>query len=219
MQQKMFMRRRQAEQTHENDMRKSEETGVSKAKAKAEPEKRGSDGSTQFDAERQADTNDKIRAAIQHEIINETAISPKMKHTVDVRRSKHSNERGRNECLSQSTETRMKLCDCREARWRASRRKKAWRQEKKCGKSQKKLSGRKSASHSCRTKSTKKQWQMRKRKQNFRDCRLEKKEEVAMHRKRWIVAWRRWWNSFSPWERGQGMYTLKTRPSIFTWTV
>ena len=40
-----------------------------------------------------------------------------------------------------------------------------------------KLSKRKSASHSCRTKSTKTQWQMRKRKQNFRDCRLEKKEE------------------------------------------
>ena len=33
---------------------------------------------------------------------------------------------------------------------RKNYRKKAWRQEKKCGKSEKKLSGRKSASHSCR---------------------------------------------------------------------
>ena len=35
----------------------------------------------------------------------------------------------------------------------------------------------------------------------FRDCRLEKKEEVVMHRKRLVAVWRRWWNRFSPWER------------------
>ena len=44
-------------------------------------------------------------------------------------------------------------------------------------------------------------WQMRKWKQNFKDCRLEKKEEVVMHHKRLIAVWRRWWNRFSPWER------------------
>ena len=69
-------------------------------------------------------------------------------------------------------------------------RKKAWRPEKKCGKSERKLSGRKSASHCCRTKSTKTQWQMRKWKQSFRDCRLEKKEEEAMLRRQEIAAWR-----------------------------
>ena len=37
---------------------------------------------------------------------------------------------------------------------------------------------------------------MRKWKQNFNDCRLEKKEEVVMHRKRLIAVWRRWWNRF-----------------------
>ena len=45
------------------------------------------------------------------------------------------------------------------------------------------------------------QWQMRKWKQNFRDCMLEKKEEVVMHRRQEIAAWRRWWNRFSPWKR------------------
>ena len=52
-------------------------------------------------------------------------------------------------------------------------RKNAWRQVKKGGNSERKLSGRKSASLCCRTKSTKIQWQMRKWKQNVRDCRLE----------------------------------------------
>ena len=52
--------------------------------------------------------------------------------------------------------------------------------------------------------------QLRKRKQNFRDCRLEKKEEVAMHRKRWNAFWKRWWNRLSLWERVQGMCTLKS---------
>ena len=37
--------------------------------------------------------------------------------------------------------------------------------------------------------------------QNFRGFRQEKKEEAAMLRKRWIVAWRRWWNSSSLWEQ------------------
>ena len=32
------------------------------------------------------------------------------------------------------------------------------------------------------------EWQMRKWKQNSRDCKLEKKEEVVMHRKRLIAA-------------------------------
>ena len=32
-------------------------------------------------------------------------------------------------------------------------------------------------------------------------CRQEKKEEAAMLRKLWIVAWRRWWNSSSVWEQ------------------
>ena len=61
-------------------------------------------------------------------------------------------------------------------------RKKAWRQEKKCGKSKKKLIGKKSDSVCCGTKSTKTQWQMRRWRQSFKDCKLEKKEEVAMHR-------------------------------------
>ena len=50
----------------------------------------------------------------------------------------------------QSIQDKRKIC-----------RKRAWRQDKKCGTSEKKLSGRKSASHCCRTKSTKTQWQMR----------------------------------------------------------
>ena len=75
--------------------------------------------------------------------------------------------------------------------------KKAWRQEKKCGKSETKLCVRKSASHCWRSKSAKTQWHMRKWKQNFRECRLEKKEEVAMHRTRLNAVWRRWWNKFS----------------------
>ena len=37
-------------------------------------------------------------------------------------------------------------------------RKRAWRQEKKCGKSEKKLTGRRSASHCCWTKVEKTQW-------------------------------------------------------------
>ena len=83
-------------------------------------------------------------------------------------------------------------------------RKKAWRQEKKCEKSEKKLSGRKSASHGSRTKSTKTHCQLRKRKQNFRDCKLERNEEVAMHRKRWNAVWKRLWNIFSLWDWGKG---------------
>ena len=79
----MFVRRRQAEQTHEKDMRKTEETGESKAKANAEPEKYGSDGFTQFDAERQADMNDKINAVEQHKIIDGMTTSTKMKYTIE----------------------------------------------------------------------------------------------------------------------------------------
>ena len=42
----------------------------------------------------------------------------------------------------------------------------------------------------CRTKLIRTEWQTRKWKQNFRDCKPENKEEEAMHRKRLIVAWR-----------------------------
>ena len=84
------------------------------------------------------------------------------------------------------------------------------------------MCGRKSASHCWRTKSTETQWQTRKWKHNFRDCRLEKKEEVAVHRKRLNAVWRRWWNRFSLWERirrgpssmlSVKFYSTNSRPS------
>ena len=78
--------------------------------------------------------------------------------------------------------------------------KKSTAQKRKCVTSERTLIGKNNASLCCRTKSIKK-WQMRKWKQNFRECKLEKKEEVAMHRKWLIAAWRRWWNRFSLWER------------------
>ena len=59
---------------------------------------------------------------------------------------------------------------------------------------------------SCRTKSIRTEWQMRRWKQNFRDCRQEKKEEAAVHRKQAIAARRKHGNSLSPWER------IKWRP-------
>ena len=62
-------------------------------------------------------------------------------------------------------------------------RKRAWRQEEKCGKSKKRLIGKNSLSVCCRTKSIKTRWQMRRWRQSFSDCKLEKKEEVAMHRR------------------------------------
>ena len=66
-----------------------------------------------------------------------------------------------------------------------------------------------SASLSCRTKSTKTGWQMRRWKQSFKDCKLEKKEEKVTHCKQLIAAWRRWWNRFSPWERiRQGLRSM-----------
>ena len=68
-------------------------------------------------------------------------------------------------------------------------------------KTERKSIGKKGAFVCCRTKSLNTGWQMRKWKQNFRDCKLENKEEVAMHRKRLISGWRRWWNRSSPWER------------------
>ena len=113
-------------------------------------------------------------------------------------------------CLSTKKVVKDGTKDTKYPRQEKNYRKNAWRQEKKCGKSEKKLSGRKSASHSCRTKSIRTIWQMRKRKQ-----RLEKKEEVAMHRRRWNAVWKRWWNRFSHWERGQGMCTLKNAPIYF----
>ena len=73
--------------------------------------------------------------------------------------------------------------------------------KKKCGKSEKKLSGRKSASLSWRTKSTKTEWQMWRWMRSSKGCRLEKKQEAVTHRKRLIAVWRRWWNRFSLWER------------------
>ena len=62
----------------------------------------------------------------------------------------------------------------------------AWRQETKCGTSEEKLSGWKSASHCCRTKSTKTKRQVRK----WKHCKLEKKEGAAMLRRQEIAAWR-----------------------------
>ena len=73
--------------------------------------------------------------------------------------------------------------------------------KRKCRKSERKLHGKKSALICCRTKSIRTEWQMRKWKQNFRDCKPEKKEEVAMHRKSLIVAWRRCRSRCSRWER------------------
>ena len=54
---------------------------------------------------------------------------------------------------------------------------------------------------SCWIKSTRTKWLMQKSQQNFRGCWQEKKEEAAMLRKRWIVVWRRWWNTSSLWEQ------------------
>ena len=53
----------------------------------------------------------------------------------------------------------------------------------------------------CRTKSRKIGWQMRKWKQNFKACRLEKKEEVVMHRRQVMAAWRPYGSNSSPWEQ------------------
>ena len=80
-------------------------------------------------------------------------------------------------------------------------RKRAWRQEKKCGTSKKILIGKKSDSVSCRTMSIKTGWQMRRWRQSFRDCKLEKKVEVAMHRRQVMAAWRPCGSNLSPREQ------------------
>ena len=90
----------------------------------------------------------------------------------------------------QSTWTEEEIC-----------RKKVRQQKRKCGNSERKLIGKKSAIVSSWTESIKTEWQKRKWKHNFRDRKLEKKEKVATHRKRLIVAWKRWWSRFSRWEQ------------------
>ena len=44
-------------------------------------------------------------------------------------------------------------------------------------------------------------WQMRRWKQSFRDCKVEKKEEVATHRRQVMAAWRFCGNNLSAWEQ------------------
>ena len=61
--------------------------------------------------------------------------------------------------------------------------------------------GKKGAFVCCRTRSIKVGWQMRKWKQNFKACRLEKKEEVVMHRRQVMAAWRPYGSNSSPWEQ------------------
>ena len=53
----------------------------------------------------------------------------------------------------------------------------------------------------CRTKTRGTRWLMQKWKHNFKGCTQERKKEAATLRKRWLVAWRRWWNSCSLWEQ------------------
>ena len=79
--------------------------------------------------------------------------------------------------------------------------KKVLQHTRRCGRSERKLIATRSAFGGCRTKSTGTEWSLQKWQHNFRGCRQEKKEEAAMLRKRWIVAWRRWWNSSSLWEQ------------------
>ena len=95
--------------------------------------------------------------------------------------------------MIQSVQDKRKIC-----------RKRAWRQEKKCGKSKKRLIGKKSDSVCCRTKSIKTGWQMRRWRQSFRDCKLEKKEEVAMHRRQVMAAWMHCGSNLSLSRRGEG---------------
>ena len=52
-----------------------------------------------------------------------------------------------------------------------------------------------------RIRSTKTGWQMRGWRQSFRDCKLEKKEEVAMHRRQVMAAWGPCGSNSSPWEQ------------------
>ena len=63
------------------------------------------------------------------------------------------------------------------------------------------LGGRKSASLCWRIRSTKTGWQMRRWRQSFRVCKLEKKEEVAMHRRQVMAAWRPYGSNTSPWKQ------------------
>ena len=62
--------------------------------------------------------------------------------------------------------------------------------QEKMRKIRRKSVGKRSAFVCCRTKSIRTEWQMRKWKLNFRGCRQEKKEEVAIRRKQAIPAWR-----------------------------
>ena len=79
--------------------------------------------------------------------------------------------------------------------------KKVLQHKRRCGRSERKLTATRSDFGSRRTKSIGTEWSMQKWQHNFRDCRQEKKEEAAMLRKRWIVAWRRGWNRSSLWEQ------------------
>ena len=60
-----------------------------------------------------------------------------------------------------------------------------------------------SASVCCRTRSIRIEWQKRKWKRNFEDCRQEKKEEAATRRKQLIAAWRRF-KLIAAWRRFNG---------------
>ena len=88
-------------------------------------------------------------------------------------------------------------------------------QKRRCGKSERKLIGKRSAFVCFRTKSIKTEWQTRRWKQSFMDCRLEKKEEVAMHRKRLIAAWRRCWSRFLRWGADQARSKFEVMCQMF----
>ena len=118
-------------------------------------------------------------------------------------------EKRRNDLMPEHQKVqKMAQNDTKHPRQEKTYRKKAGRQENKCGKSEKKLT-------QLSDKVDKNTMSDAETEAELQDCRLEKKEEVAMHRKRWNAVWKRWWNRFSLWEREQGMFSLKTDPSIF----
>ena len=79
-------------------------------------------------------------------------------------------------------------------------RRKMLQHKRRCGISQMKTLALRSDIGCCRTTSIRTKWRMQKRKQSF-NCRQEKKEEAAMHRKQAIAAWRPCGNNSWPWEQ------------------